>query len=91
VENENIKSPDYSINHLDEVNAVVVNGNGRGESQQIEIVTDATRMQSSRWNRVEKVLTAGNESSTSGLQNAGRTELGNHRTKEDLNVTFVNT
>ena len=91
MENENIKSPEYSISHLDEVNSVIVKGNGRGISQLSQIVTDDVRASASRWNKVEKVIAAANETSSTGLSDAGYAELGKGRPKEELNVTFMNT
>lgn len=90
-ENENLKAPEYSISHLDEVNVAIVTGNGRGSAQQYTTVTDSVRVGVSRWNRVEKVVSASNETSTTGLADAGKTALGNGKPKEDLNVTFLNT
>lgn len=88
--NENIQTPSYSEDHLDEVNAVIVNGNGTGRSQLIEIVTDSERVNSSRWNRCEKVLSASNQATTGALQNAGYGELDKGKPKIDLPVTFLN-
>lgn len=90
-EHENIHAPEYSISYLDEVNSVIVTGNGRGSSQVSETVTDTIRVGASRWNRVEKVISASNEASAAGLQNVGYGELGKGRPKEELNVTFLNT
>lgn len=91
LENENIEKPAYSVSHLDEVSSVIVRGNGRGNNQLTEVVSDATRVLSSRWNRVEKVLSATSESSTTALQDAGRAELYKGKPKEELFVTLLNT
>lgn len=90
VVNENLIAPEHSISHLDEVTSVFVTGNGRGESQLIENVENTLRVNSSRWNRIEKVVSASNESSVAGLQSVGYTELDNGKPKEVLNTTFVN-
>lgn len=90
VENENLTAPEYSLSHLDEFNTVYVTGNGRGESQSIEGVEDTARVNSSRWNRVEKLVSASNETSTTGLQSVGYTELENGKPREVLNAVFVN-
>lgn len=91
LENENIKSPAYSISHLDEANSVIVRGNGRGLSQIVTSVEDAARIASSRWNRAEKIHSATSETTTTALQDAGRTELNKHKPQDELFVTFLNT
>lgn len=90
VENENLKSPQYSVSHIDEINSVIVTGNGRGDSQLTQTVTDSDRANLSRWNLREKVISASNESSATGLTNAGNTELGNGKPKDELSVVLVN-
>ncbi len=90
-ENENLQNPEYSISYLDEVNSVIVTGNGRGASQLVATVNDTERIQASRWNRSEKVKSASNESSTTGLTDAGSAELGKGKPKEELNAVFLNT
>jgi len=91
LENENIKAPSYSISHLDEVNTVYVQGNGRGETQIIEAVSDSYRVALSRWNRSESVASATNETSTTGLQHTGKAELEKGKPVEDLKLEFLNT
>jgi hypothetical protein len=90
-ENENIKSPAYSVSHLDEVNSVFVRGNGQGANQIVTNVEDSVRVASSRWNRFEKVISASSESSTTALQNAGKAELNKGKPSQDLLVTLLNT
>lgn len=89
-ENENIRAPAYSISHLDEVNSVIVRGNGSGKSQLVTSVEDSARLLSSRWNRSEKVLSASSETTVAALQDAGRAELRNGKPEEELFVTFLN-
>lgn len=91
LENENIKQPAYSRSHLDEVSSVIVRGNGSGLSQIVTVVDDAARVGSSRWNRVEKVISASSETSTTALQDAARAELYKGKPKEEIPVTFLNT
>lgn len=91
VGNENIDQPSYSISYLDEVNSVIVRGNGQGLSQIVTSVEDTKRIAASRWNRVEKVHSASSESSTTALQDAGRSELHKGKPVEELYVTFLNT
>lgn len=79
------------MSHLEEVSSVIVRGNGQGLAQAVEIVDDATRVYSSRWNRVEKVINAGSETTAAALQSAGRAELYKDKPKEELPVTFLNT
>lgn len=90
LENENIKSPAYSVSHMDEVNSVFVRGNGRGLSQIVTSVEDSDRIAASRWNRVEKIHSASSETSIAALQDAGRSELNKNKPQEDLFVTFLN-
>lgn len=90
LENENITQPNFFIDHLDEVTAAIIRGNGSGEAQQTEIVLDSVRASASRWNRVEKSISASNEASVTALQDAGRVELGKGIPKEKLNVTILN-
>lgn len=91
VENENISQPSYSLSFLEEVNSVIVRGNGQGLSQIVTSVEDTKRIAASRWNRVEKVHSASSESSTTALQDAGRSELHKRKPVEELYVTFLNT
>lgn len=90
LENENIAKPAYSISHLDEINAVIVRGNGSGLNQMIGFAQDTTRVASSRWNRFEKVFAATSESSVTALNDAGRAELFKGKPVEELYVTFLN-
>ena len=91
MENENIKEPNFSVDRLDEVTAVWVRGNGKGASQKVVGVEDSTRVNASRWNRVEKSLNASNATTTAELQDAGEAELGKGIPKEELTVTLLNT
>lgn len=90
LENENIKEPSYSENRLEEVTSVVVRGNGAGGSQIVTTVDDATRVYASRWNRIEKVINASNESTANGLTAAGNAELFNGKPREELAATILN-
>lgn len=90
-ENENIKSPAYSVNHLDEVNSVFVRGNGQGLNQIVTNVEDAVRAAVSRWNRFEKIISASSEASTTALQNAGKAELNKGKPNPDFFITLLNT
>lgn len=91
MENENISNTAYSISHLDEINSVYILGAGKGKSQIIESVQDMERIQASRWNRVEKVISASSETTTDGLQDAGEAELNKRKPKEEMVFTFLNT
>lgn len=90
-ENENIKSPTYSIDHLNEVNAIFVNGNGRGDTQIIQEVVDSTRAGASRWNRCEDILSATNETETIGLTDRGQAELEKGKPVEEIPLIFLDT
>lgn len=91
LENENIDSPSYAISHLDEVNAVFVRGGGRGNSQIIVETKDTTRINSSRWNRYEGIVSATNETESAGLIVRGQEELEKGRPREDIPFVFLNT
>lgn len=90
-ENENIGSPAYSKSHLDEYNSVVVRGNGKGKTQIVEVVDATGRIQSSRWNRIEAVISARNETTTAGLRAAGRAALNKGKPIQEFQGTFLNT
>jgi len=90
LENENIDVPTYSISHLDEINSVYVQGGGRGLSQIIEPVEDSNRINASRWNRSEGVISGANETKTNGLLDLGRAELEKNRPVEELPLVFLN-
>jgi hypothetical protein len=90
LENENIADPSYKLNRLEEVSAVIVKGNGQGASQLVTEVSDTARVNASRWNRIEKILTASNEASVTALQDAGNAELYKGKPVEDVSATIVN-
>lgn len=90
LENENVEQPAYSISHLDEINSIFVTGNGQGSTQIITSVDDNARIQASRWNRVEKVMSAASETTTAALQDAGRNELTKGKPVEDALITLLN-
>ena len=91
MENENISQPAYSISHLEEINSVVVTGNGNGANQLLGFAQDSNRVAASRWNRCEKVHSATSESTTTALNDAGRAEVYKGRPAEELFVTLLNT
>lgn len=90
VENENLKTPKYSISHLEEVNSVFIRGNGNGLSQIVSSVEDTDRAILSRWNRIEGVISASNEPDSAGLDDRGRAELYKNKPKEELEAVFLN-
>lgn len=91
VENGNLEAPWWSKDHLDEVNSVIVKGQGRGESRAVATVEDTARIASSRWNRVEMVKQATYEVDSSGLTSVGTAELNQNRPREELYATILNT
>lgn len=91
VENENLKTPSYDIDYLDEVNSIFVRGNGSGNSQIVVNVTATNRIAASRWNMSEKVLSASGTPSNSGLQSAGQAELRKGKPKENFQGELLNT
>lgn len=86
VENENLRTPEYSKNHMDEINSVFVK-NGTLVSN----ITDPDRIATSRWNRSESVRFGYFESTAAGLTSIGNSELGKGIPVEDLNAEFLNT
>ena len=88
-ENGNLEAPDYQKTHLEEVNAVIVKGFGRGDSRQTEIVTDGERIGASRWNRCEAFLDASSEPDQSNLADLGRAALWKGEPVEEVTAIFL--
>lgn len=90
VENNNLGEPFYSKNHLDEANAIIVKGFGRGDSRQTEVVLDSERIGSSRWNRCEMFLNGSQEPEQSLLEDMGRAALWEGEPDEEIIAVFLN-
>ena len=90
VENDNFEFPHYSKSHLDEKNAVMVKGFGRGDSRQTEWVLDETRINQSRWNRCEVFRDGSKEPDQDKLADLGRENLWDGEPKEEISGTFLN-
>lgn len=90
-ENENLKSPEWSISHLEEVNSVISMGNGTGESQVTMQTTMTDRSTLSRWNLCEGIVNASAETSDQALADAGRAALDKGKPRENLNAILLNT
>lgn len=89
-ENGNFEAPSYLKSHMEEVNAVYVKGQGEGFSRMVETVVDQARIDTSRWNRMEDLAEASNETLAAGLQSVGNERLGDKEPREDLYGTFLN-
>jgi len=89
VENNNLRAPFYSKDHLEEVNTVIVKGLGRGDSRSVSIVQDQERVYSSRWNRCESFLDAGNEPDASNLDDLGKSALWDGEPIEQVTAVFL--
>lgn len=90
-ENENLETPSYSKDHLDEITSVIVKGSGRGDSQiAISPVQDTNRTVSSRWNIIEELVNASSQTGTTALQDAARPVLYKGRPIEDMQLTLMN-
>jgi hypothetical protein len=89
--NENMEMPDYQKSHLEEVNAIIVKGLGRGDSRQVSVVTDDKRIGASRWNRCEEFLDASSEPDQSNLSDLGNASLWKGEPVEEINAVFLNT
>lgn len=90
VENNNLEEPYYSVNHIDEVTAVIVKGYGRGDSRVAVWVEDTTRINSSRWNRIELFQDGSQEPDQSKLADVGYPPLFLGMPKEDISAVFLN-
>lgn len=88
--NSNLKGPYYSKNHLEEANAIIVKGSGRGESRATRVVKSDERINVSRWNRCEKIFEANYEVSDTELDSVGAAQLAEEKPVEELDATFLN-
>jgi len=89
VENNNLKEPYFSENHLQERNSVIVKGFGRGDSREWVIV-DGDGVHSSRWNRCEIFKDASNEPDQDLLEDFGYATLHENRPEETMEAVFLN-
>ena len=90
VENNNLETPYYSLNHLEEINSVIVKGFGRGDSREWDVV-DSEGVTSSRWNRVEGFKDASTEPDQTNLADYAYETLFKNAAKEDMSCVFLNT
>lgn len=90
VENENLEEPHYSLSHMDEKNAVIVKGFGRGDSRSSDWVTDDERINQSRWNRSEVFRDGSQEPDQDKLADLGRGDLWEGEPDEEISAVFVN-
>jgi len=88
-ENGNFVASAWQISHMEEINAAYVKGQGEGASRAVETVTDTDRINQSRWNRIEDIIEASNETTSASLQAAGYEKLGEKIPKDDLYGTFL--
>lgn len=90
IENNNLEEPYYTQNYLSEVNAVLVKGFGRGDSRVSVWVEDTTRINASRWNRMEAFTDGSQEPDQSKLAYVGYPDLYAGIPKEELSAVFLN-
>jgi len=90
VENNNLEEPYYTQNYLEEVNAVIVKGFGRGDSRVSVWVEDQTRINASRWNRMESFKDGSQEPDQTKLEDVGFPDLYAGIPKEELSAVFLN-
>lgn len=90
VENNNIKGPYYTLDHMDEKNSIIVKGFGRGDSRPSARVTDSQRAGSSRWNLCEGVEDASTEPDQDNLEDYAYAPLYAGEPREDISVSFLN-
>ncbi len=88
LERGNMAEPSLTIGRQDEVNAVLVGGQGEGAARATVWRTDAARIALSTWNRCEAFRDARDESTTAGLNAHGDAELeaGTPRAKLDFKI-----
>lgn len=91
VESGTLEQPRYQLSHIDEVNTAIVKGQGRGESRASVIVSDVTRQNLSRWNRVEGLREASGETSEAGLESIAQEELRSGRPEEEIIANILDT
>jgi hypothetical protein len=91
VENGNLESPNYSLDHFEEVNVAIVKGFGRGDSRQVDTVTVPNRVNASRWNRCEMVVDASTEPEQDRLADYAYPELHKRAPREEIDCVFLNT
>lgn len=90
VANSNLKGPQYSRNHFDERNSIIVKGPGRGESKVTVVVEDDARRTASRWNHYEEVIEESSATEVSMLVDAGTGQLRMGKPREELIAVFLN-
>ncbi len=80
----NMAQPRYTLDRLDEVNAVYVGGQGEGATRTVEPRVDAVAMAASTWNRREAFRDARNEDAVGGLQSKGDAYLAEQQARQSL-------
>lgn len=90
IENNNLEAPYYTLDHLQEENAIIVKGFGRGDSRPSVTVTDDQRIGASRWNRCEGLEDASTEPEQANLADYGYAMLYNGQPKEEISAVFLN-
>lgn len=91
VENGNLKSPTYGIDHLDEQNTIIVRGSGVGNARLTEVVQDDVAAFLSTWARVEGTTSASQETDLNAMADVGRADIWDKRRKEVLDASFLST
>lgn len=91
VGNGNMANPRLSVSRHNEVNAVLVAGQGEGAARTTTWRTDATRIAESPINRREMFRDARQEATSGGLENLGDIRLEEGRPKKELTFDIVQT
>ncbi len=86
---DNMQGPDYSLNRIGEVTAVIILGQGSEGDRIIEERTDAVAIAESPLNRVESVQNASEEAATAGLAAAGDAILEKLQAKESFDFDVM--
>ena len=89
VENGNMTITSHTIDHIDEVNTVVVRGTGRGDNRLTAVTQDTDAASASRWNRIEATQNGSNQTDEDALLELGRSKLWDTRKVDLLDVAFM--
>lgn len=87
----NMAIPTYSLNRTNEVNTVLVLGQGQESDRTVQQVTEAASITASPWNRREASRNANQESTTAGLTAVGESLLAELTPRESLTFQVLQT
>jgi hypothetical protein len=85
----NMAEADLQMLRHDEINTILVGGQGAGTARATSWRTDATLTDDSTWNRCEQFVNASQETGTDGLDTAGDAELWQGRPQNQFSCTVL--